>query len=190
MLNLIIESFTRPRPTIRTVLDWQLDLDVLIKSTVFLAIVYGAGAFLIRYFATDIDARAALPDPSIWAGLELLELLIVAFLIYYVGRMAGGTADFGDALSVTLWLELIQIIPIFGVLILGLTGNQDLVQLAFVVVAITILVLATIYISEAHGFENIALTGLGVFVGGFVFNIAAFPVLVAAGIVDPGAIQQ
>ena len=87
-------------------------------------------------------------DPSIWAGLELAELLIVALLIFWVGRMAGGGADFADALSVTLWLELIQIIPIAGVIFLGMTGNTNLVQLAFVVVAITILVLATIYISR------------------------------------------
>ena len=188
MLHLIIESFTRPRETMRGILRRDLPEALLLPAAVAICCVVAAveGAFAV-VFGTGSDG-SLLRGPIGLAVVQFGILLVSALLIDRVGAMFGGTGNWKSAMIVAIWYMVVSLGPNMIVLYVQHSGEDMSTFLAVQFIAAGwMLVVLTGFVQVVHGFKSAFLTGLGVLATGFFFGLLVLLALSALGILPPGA---
>ena len=111
MLHLIIESFIRPRETMRGILRRDLPEALLLPAAVTICCVVAAveGVFAV-VFGTGSDG-SLLRGPIGLAVVQFGILLVSALLIDRVGAMFGGTGNWKSAMIVAIWYMVVSLGP-------------------------------------------------------------------------------
>ena len=188
MLHLIIESFVRPRETMRGILRRDLPEALLLPAAVAICCVVAAveGVFAV-VFGTGSDG-SLLRGPIGLAVVQFGILLVSALLIDRVGAMFGGNGTWKSAMIVAIWYMVVSLGPNMIVLYVQHSGGDMSTFLAVQFIAAGwMLVMLTGFVQVVHGFKNAFLTGLGVLATGFFFGLLVVLALSALGIVPPGA---
>lgn len=124
--------------------------------------------------------------PLVFALLQWARAVVSVLVIYYVGRMMGGTGQLRDVLAVMAWLQAVTFVLMVGLVIMGaiLPMLSSLVILAMVIWWVWAIVSL---LNVAHGFDNMFKAGgvlivslLGVTVGMSIFFGAISALFVGA----------
>ncbi|MFO7771541.1 YIP1 family protein [Roseovarius gahaiensis] len=124
--------------------------------------------------------------PLVFALLQWARAVVSVLVIYYVGRMMGGTGQLRDVLAVMAWLQAVTFVLMVGLVIMGaiLPMLSSLVILAMVIWWVWAIVSL---LNVAHGFDSMFKAGgvlivslLGVTVGMSIFFGAISALFVGA----------
>lgn len=164
LLALLRLTMQEPRRAMRLVLGWRLTTGERLAFLVLLAIlnVLSAETFAALLPAAPDQAVAeVLSRPFVFAGMQLLGLLVLAGLIHGIGRMFGGTGDGAGAQMAVAWLQVVfmvfQVAQIVAVLILP----PQLTLVIGVASLVVALYLLPNFIAELHGFRSAVTTFVG-----------------------------
>ncbi len=178
MLALAKLTLQNPRQATRALLAEGVPTPARTAGLMLVAVVSAVIASLqIRLGPPGMDPLSAmiLASPFLAAVVQWVFLALSVVLIHRVGRAAGGTGSFADALLIVVWLQC-------------LTLALQLLQLVALVIApplagiiglggfVLFLWLMTHFIAELHGFRNRGLVFLGMvltaLVAGLVIGMA------------------
>lgn len=174
---LVQEALRDPRRNAARILGWDLP-DAAVWQAVALVSVLAVLGLYGTLLIGGGTPNPGFPPPFAMAGLQFLAMVLLAALMSGIGRMFGGTGNFGGALRVMVWLQalmiLLQVVQLVALLILpplaGLVSLGSLVAVAWV---------ASGLVAGLHGFKSQGMTLLGL-VGsllavGFVLSILLLP---------------
>jgi hypothetical protein len=189
VLPLIPATVTAPRPSFRALLDLHLDRALLWQMLVAVACVTALLFVASMQLALALGGEplpVPLPQPLMLAVIEFAMLALMALLIYWGGRMVGGTGELADSLLAVIWLQtVLNTLQIAQLVVMLLSPTlSGLIGVASVVLAFWLI---TVFIAELHGFRSLARTFAGVLIGLFGLAMALMPVLAMIGIGIPEA---
>ena len=178
MLALAKLTLQNPRQATRALLAEGVPMPARTAGLMLVAVVSAVIASLqIRLGPAGMDPLSAmiLASPFLAAVVQWVFLALSVVLIHRVGRAAGGTGSFPDALLIVVWLQCLTLV-------------LQLLQLVALVIApplagiiglggfVLFLWLMTHFIAELHGFRNRGLVFLGMvltaLVAGLVIGMA------------------
>jgi len=126
-------------------------------------------------FSDLMRASPAHSAPLIFALLQWGRAIVSVFVLYWIGRMMGGTGQLRDVLAVMAWLQAVTFVLMIGLIVIGaiLPMLSSLLILAMVIWWIWAIVSV---LNVAHGFDSMFKAGavlilslLGVTVGMSIF---------------------
>lgn len=166
LAELMRETLRDPRGGARAVLRMGIPAEARWTGLALMAV----GSALLTHFGIAMtmpmgDAGAgatlALPSPLATAATQLVVLVVTAVLATWIGRWAGGTGQFADALLLVVWLQVILIVVQFVQMVLMLLVPPLGALVGYASVALFFWLL-TAFVAELHGFRSLGLTFLGV----------------------------
>ena len=182
MLQLIVQSFFRPRETMAHILRMNFPENILFRAGIVVCAIIAAIEGLFVVFAgKNSDLSPMVSGPIALAIMQFGILIFTALLIDRVGGMFGGTATFRAALTVAVWYTIVALIPNIVVLYLQVVGN-DLAPLIQIAVAFWMVIVFTSFVQIAHGFRSAAMTAIGVLGTAFIFGLLVLFVLGMLGV--------
>lgn len=154
---------------------WQMLLLILV-----LGALLGVGSSILFPPAPEMTGTV-FAMPLIVAMAEGSVAVITVFLIFWLGRAAGGRGSFEDAIMTVTWLNFVLLIVQAAVLVLSLfaPGLAALLWLAGGVMGFWIL---SHFIAEMHGFASAARVFLAILLTSFVAVALLSVVLAILGV--------
>lgn len=156
-VDLAMLTLTNPAQAARRLLDMRPGREVLWLAFSLAVVLQGLVQLGIVHFV-PIPAGESAPPPTP-ALLGLLQtagtmlLSVGAFL--FVGRFLGGRASFDDILTLTIWLQYLQIAAM--VVTLVITIVLPFLLLMFILATAVISLYVTLhFLNEAHQFGSLA----------------------------------
>lgn len=135
------------------------------RWTAFGAVIASGAALgllgeILFSFVTGVDLGPAV-SPFLMAGVQAGLLLYSAVAMAFFGRQFGGQGRFADALALMVWIQAIMV---------GAQLVQTVVMILFPIIGVlmtlallgVMLWLITLFTAALHGFQSLALTGVGV----------------------------
>ncbi|MCB2135554.1 MAG: YIP1 family protein [Rhodobacteraceae bacterium] len=124
---------------------------------------------------------ALISDPWLGAPLQAASLLVIAFLVTFVGRLFGGRGGFMDALLLVVWLQFLLILA--QALQIAALFLMPPLALLIAVAALALFVwLLVNFIAALHGFSSLAKVILGMVASFVVIVLLLSVLLVLAGV--------
>lgn len=183
LAELMRETLRDPRGGARIVMRLDLPLEARWLALVLMAV----GSALLTHLGMsmmmmpeEMGATLALPQPVATALSQLMVLILSAALATWVGRWAGGTGQFADALILIAWLQCVLLVLQVVQMVLMLLVPPLGALLGYAAVALFFW-LMTAFVAELHGFRSLGLTFLGVILtvlaAAFVMALFLFPMM-------------
>ena len=107
--------------------------------------------------------------------------VLTVFAIFWVGRMAGGTGQFKDAIITVIWLQFVLLIVEIGVLFFGVFAPM-MATLLWIMGGTLGFWLLTHFITEMHEFRSPGMVFLGIILTIFAVVVMMSVVLAMIGI--------
>jgi hypothetical protein len=153
LTDLVVLSLRDPRKAAEQIIGWHLSREALWTALALAAAVNT----LIFSVSVVLQPSAAMP-PFFTSPLAMFVLLAGVLVVtihglYWTGRSLGGTGDFGDMLSLVVFLQVLRImaqIVIFVVMFVA-PGLSLMLSLATGIIGVWILVN---FIAAAHRFSS------------------------------------
>ena len=186
--TLVRDSLTRPRQTIRTVLDLRLPPALLWEVLVLVAVLGDLlvwGGLALTSPGRSVLTAPGMPGPLFMAALQLVLMIGAIYAIDRVGRLFGGTGDFAGALAVMVWLQVVMLALQLGQFVLYLIAPPVADLLGIALFAVMFWLISN-FIAELHGFRSLVAVLLGVILGIVGLVVALSFVLFALGVVVSG----
>ena len=189
MVALARQSLDDPRAAARSLLALGVPLPArtaaLLLMAVSSALLMHFG-FLLMPATDDPMALFMMESPLRTAFIQWLVLLASVYLVYRVGRAAGGTGSLADALLIVVWLQVImlavQLVQLVALIIVPpLAGIVNLAGLGL------FFWLITSFIAVLHGFASRRMVLAGIVATSFVLAIVL--VVILSAIYGPEALQ-
>ena len=181
MLQLILQSYTRPRAVISRVLAMDVTRPVLLSVALLLACVLTLGeAILLLNNEQELGSTLA-RQPVIGAALNFMLIFATAVVVDAVGRGFGGTGTFDNALKVSVWYSAVSILPNLVFVALSAMDVPATIVMQFSMM-LYLVVVFSIFVQVLHGFESLFLTVLGVMGAGFIFGMILLFAMSVAGL--------
>ncbi len=158
-LNLARNTFRDPQLALRQLQSLRLPVAARWMALVALVSLSAIMATIaVRIFPIAVDGGLGLPHltPISRALLQLMGLVLTAWLITAVGRAFGGHGDFPDALLVVVWLETLLFVAQTAQLVVMLLF-PFFASLLGIVAVVTVLWATVRMVKALHGFQNTAL---------------------------------
>ena len=153
LTDLVVLSLRDPRKAAEQIIGWQLSREALWTALALAAAVNT----LIFSVSVVLQPSAAMPafftSPLAMFVLLAGVLVVTTHGLYWTGRALGGTGDFGDMLSLVVFLQVLRImaqIVIFVVMFVA-PGLSLMLSLATGIIGVWILVN---FIAAAHRFSS------------------------------------
>jgi hypothetical protein len=153
LTDLVVLSLRDPRKAAEQIIGWQLSREALWTALALAAAVNT----LIFSVSVVLQPSAAMPafftSPLAMFVLLAGVLVVTTHGLYWTGRSLGGTGDFGDMLSLVVFLQVLRImaqIVIFVVMFVA-PGLSLMLSLATGIIGVWILVN---FIAAAHRFSS------------------------------------
>lgn len=156
---------------------WQILLLILV-SMAFLGVISG-----VLFPVDAAEYGPIMSNPLAVSASESVVGVGTVFAIFYLGRMAGGTGSFAQALMTVVWMHFIALVIELGVLFLGVFAPGLALVLWGGGFVMTFWVL-TQFVTEMHGFRSAGMVFVGILLSLLVFIVI---VSVLAGVVGIGA---
>jgi hypothetical protein len=124
-----------------------------------------------------VRTMPAYDAPLIFALLQWARAVVTVFVLFWVGRVFGGTGQLGDVLAIVTWLQAVTFALMLGIVVLG--ALVPFVSSLLILVMVVWWVWAVVSsLDVAHGFESMvkaaavlivsvvgATIGLSIFIG-------------------------
>ena len=153
LTDLVVLSLRDPRKAAEQIIGWHLSREALWTALALAAAVNT----LIFSVSVVLQPSAAMPafftSPLAMFVLLAGVLVVTTHGLYWTGRSLGGTGDFGDMLSLVVFLQVLRImaqIVIFVVMFVA-PGLSLILSLATGIIGVWILVN---FIAAAHRFSS------------------------------------
>ncbi|MCX8226413.1 MAG: Yip1 family protein [Sulfitobacter sp.] len=153
LTDLVVLSLRDPRKAAEQIIGWHLSREALWTALALAAAVNT----LIFSVSVVLQPSAAMPafftSPLAMFVLLAGVLVVTTHGLYWTGRSLGGTGDFGDMLSLVVFLQVLRImaqIVIFVVMFVA-PGLSLMLSLATGIIGVWILVN---FIAAAHRFSS------------------------------------
>jgi len=191
LLQHAISSVINPKAEARWVMTrfdlpraarWQL----LILIVALSVIVAQLGLFIVP-ISPNTPFAAILNSPVLSTLVQSAVLVILVFLIYFVGRAMGGTGGFGNTILLVAWLQFIMAC-LQALQTIALILSPPLAAILGIIGFVIFFRLLTSFIAELHGFKSLVNVFLMVIVTmvGLTFGVSV--ILAMIGVSVPGAI--
>ena len=153
-----LDSFFRPRDAAANLLALNIPLDVWLPAA-GLASAIGAIFGVLLLAALRSAFPGELPtdggsSPLVSALLQFASIYIFAGLAYSIGRTLGGRGSFGDAVAISVWMALVQLVLEVAVIV-AFAVLLPLAPIVLLVVAGWSMYILAAFIAVLHGFENL-----------------------------------
>ncbi len=181
-LNLLRESFFRPRNAARYILTLDLPRDAIVMATLLISILTVLSQFLLFTISQSLAEGAWTVTFSMPIGdvaLQFISAYLVAQIVVMLARAVKSEVTFADSIAVYLWFNFLLVIllsiMVFAIYVLAGFG------LLLVVFALVWLPYAlAVYWAELLQTKNLFL--------GFVVAVVAFLIASAISVVVAGII--
>jgi len=186
-----IASVISPRPEARWLLS-TFDMPrearwlALVLTVVLSVIVAQVGLFFVP-LATDMPFAQILTNPFLSTIAQTSLLILMVFVIFFVGRAMGGIGGFGNTILVVAWVQFIMTV-LQSLQTVALMVSAPLASILGVISFVIFFRVLTSFIAELHGFKSL----LNVFVMilvtmvGLTFGVSIL--LAIIGVSIPGAV--
>lgn len=155
LIGMVLQSIPEPRKIARELFALDLDRTTLWQA-LFLMLVTGAmigvGSSMMFPPAPELSGTI-FAMPLVVASAEAAVAVISVFLIYWLGRAAGGTGRFQDGIVTITWLNFVLLIVQVFVLILSLFA-PSMAALLWLFGGFTGFWILSHFIAELHGFSS------------------------------------
>jgi len=128
-----------------------------------------------------VRTMPAYDAPLIFALLQWARAVVTVFVLFWVGRVFGGTGQLGDVLAIVTWLQAVTFALMLGIVVLG--ALVPFVSSLLILVMVVWWVWAVVSsLDVAHGFESMvkAAAVLIVSVVGVTIGLSIFIGVVAS----------
>nr|WP_255552365.1 Yip1 family protein [Maritimibacter dapengensis] len=150
-----LQSIPEPRKVARDLFALGIPRDTLWQMLALLLVIgaaIGVGSSMLFPVAPELEG-SILGRPMLVAGLEAGVAVMTVFLIYHIGRGAGGTGTFDQSLVTVIWLNFVLLIVQFGVFILSLFA-APIAALLWMAGGVAGFYILSHFIAEMHGFTS------------------------------------
>lgn len=189
LLSLTWATVRQPRVIARQLI--LLDLPVrtlwlILLTVAAISAVIGETATLLLIGQSAADADPVAVGPLAKAGIRLGGLVATVLAVHHIGRMMGGKGRFEDSLALIAWLEVVMIaVQVIQILLLvAMPGLGLVVTLAGLALTLWIF---TAFVTEIHGFRNMAMVFVTIVASVLAFSFALSLVLSLFGVTFVGA---
>ena len=191
LLQHAINSVINPQAEARWVMT-RFDLpraarwQVLILIVALSVIVAQLGLFVVP-ISPNTPFATILNSPVLSTLVQSAVLVILVFLIYFVGRAMGGTGGFGNTILLVAWLQFVMAC-LQALQTIALILSPPLAAVLGIIGFVIFFRVLTSFIAELHGFKSLVNVFLMVIVTmvGLTFGVSI--ILAMIGVSVPGAI--
>ncbi|SDN85908.1 Yip1 domain-containing protein [Lutimaribacter pacificus] len=157
----------------------------LLLATVLNALLFSLSNYV---FPSQMPFSPIFENPMLYAIAQGGGLVIMIFVLTWIGNMMGGSGQLGDVLRVMVWLQFMRVLAQLAIVFVGITLPMlgGIVSILILVLSLWILVH---FINAAHRFGSLGrafvvllLAGLGI---SFGFSIILFVIGGAAVGITP-----
>ncbi|WP_108484114.1 Yip1 family protein [Oceaniglobus ichthyenteri] len=192
LLPLAIETLKQPRAVTERLIALNLGRQTLWQAlalVVILSILLTEITGMVLLGLSGQSAEQLYFLPPLQMGLfQFCLLVIMVFIIFWLGRACGGTGRFQDGLVMVIWLQFIMVCLqlVQTVLMFVLPALGGVVAMLSVVIFMWLL---THFLVAIHGFESLAKTFGMIVVASFGFAFGLSIILALIGVGVPGMEQ-
>lgn len=183
LTDLLRDTLRDPRATARRLMQMGVPMEARWTALVLMAV----GSALLTHLgmgmmlaSEDMGSTIALPSPLATAVTQFGVLVTTSAVAALVGRWAGGTGRFADAVLLMAWLQFV-LLAVQVVQMVLLMATPPLGAMVGYLALGLFFWLLTAFVAELHGFRSLGMTFLGVIVTvlGVAMLLAAllYPVL-------------
>ncbi|GGD31822.1 YIP1 family protein [Sinisalibacter lacisalsi] len=186
LFGMALQTVPEPRKVARDVQNLDLSRAVLWQILALILVVTTIlGVIASVLFPTDPEAFGGLFANPLVTGIAQASIsVLTVFGIYWVGRMAGGTGSFDQAMLTVIWLHFVLLNIEIGILVLGLFA-PGLAMLLWVIGLVLTFWILSHFIAEMHGFNNAGMVFVGILLTMFAAMVVFSIVLAIIGVGVP-----
>lgn len=163
LLGMALQTVPEPRKVARDLFDLPVTRAarwLTLWLMLVLATILGVVSQII-YPVNAITFGPILSNPLVLGGLEAGFVLAGVFLIYLLGRMAGGQGSLDDAITVGIWLEFVLLGLQTATLIFSLFAPA-LAGILMIMSSVLFFWILSHFTAESHGFRSAGLVFAGI----------------------------
>lgn len=163
LFGMILQTVPEPRKVARDLFDLQMSRQTR-WLLLWLLLVLAAGVGVISHLVYPTDAALfgpILSNPLILGAIEAAILILGVYLIYLLGRLAGGQGSLDDAITTAIWLEFVLLSFQTAALILSLFAPA-LAGILMVMSSVLFFWILSHFTAESHGFRSAGLVFAGI----------------------------
>lgn len=164
LFGMALQTVPEPRKVARDVFAFRaprsalwLILALLLVSMTFLAVIssilFPVDPAEMGAILGDDQMAPALASPLVTGLVQAVTAVATVWAIFWIGRAAGGTGSFEQALLTVIWLHFVLFLMQIGILALGLFAPALAVLLTFLSFVMTFWLLSH-FVAEMHGFRS------------------------------------
>ncbi|HCQ64771.1 MAG TPA: hypothetical protein DIU07_06175 [Rhodobacteraceae bacterium] len=164
LFGMALQTVPEPRKVARDVFAFPaprsalwLMLALLLVSMTFLAVIssilFPVDAAEMGALLGDDQMAPAFTSPIVTGMVQASTAVASVWAIFWIGRAAGGTGTFDQALLTVIWLHFVLFILQLGILALGLFAPGLALLLTLMSFVMTFWLLSH-FIAEMHGFRS------------------------------------
>ncbi|MDA5094849.1 Yip1 family protein [Aliiroseovarius sp. KMU-50] len=158
LFGMIVQTIPEPRKVARELFDLPVSRNAR-WLTLWLLLVAATILGVITHVIYPVRAEQfgpVLASPIALGVFEALFVIIGIFLIYLLGRLAGGQGSIDDAITVAIWLEFVLLTLQVASLVLSLFA-PTLAGILMVMSSVLFFWILSHFIAECHGFKSAGL---------------------------------
>ncbi|MEC7760475.1 MAG: Yip1 family protein [Pseudomonadota bacterium] len=155
LLGMVLQSIPEPRKIARELFALNLDRTTLWQALFLMLVtgaIFGVGSSILFPPSEELSGTL-FAMPLVVAIAEASVAIISVFLIYFIGRAAGGTGRFEDGILTVAWLNFVLLIVQAVVLVLSLFA-PSMAALLWLFGGFTGIWILSHFTAEAHGFAS------------------------------------
>lgn len=183
LFGMALQTVPEPREVARDLFALAYPRAVLWQVLALILVVSGfMGVISSILYPVDPEIMGPLfASPLLLALAEGSISVLTVFAIYWVGRMAGGTGQFKDAIITVIWLQFVLLVVEIGVLFFGVFAPTMAILLWMMGGAMGFWIL-THFIAEMHEFQSPGMVFLGIVLTIFAAVVVMSVALAVIGI--------
>lgn len=182
LFGMVLQTVPEPRKVARDLFALNLSRDTLWQALILVLIgsaILGVISNLIFPAAPELSATL-FGNPLMVSAAEGAVAVITVFLIFWIGRAAGGTGRFEDGLMTVIWLNFCLLVVQTGVFVLSLFAS-GLAAMLWLMGGVFGFWVLSHFVAELHGFSSAAKVFLAILLASFVAVAALSVILALAG---------
>ena len=164
LFGMALQTVPEPRKVARDVFAFPaprralwLMLALLLVTMTFLAVIssilFPVDPAELGALLSEEEMSAIFTGPILTGIVQTASALVMVWAIFWIGRAAGGTGSFDQALLTVIWLHFVLLVMQLGILVLGLFATGVALLLTLMSFVMTFWLLSN-FVAEMHGFRS------------------------------------
>ncbi|MGH1369104.1 MAG: Yip1 family protein [Maritimibacter sp.] len=183
LLGMVMQTIAEPRKVARELFDLQIERGALWMILILvLTLSSGLSVLIGTFFPPDPAFDGTIfANPFMTSIAEASLGIIGVFLVFWVGRMTGGTGRFEDAIMTLAWMEFV-LLMFAMITILVMLFAPAIGLLLWVMGTVTSFWVLSHFTAEMHGFKSALSVFFGIVLTCFVILLVVSVMLTLAGV--------